>query len=61
MSSENWPMCDECGDPAVCLGADLVAPKWRCGGCCWKHDGNAAIRAHRAAEGIPRPIRQNAI
>ena len=30
----DYPRCYRCGRPAVCFGADLVAPKHRCPRCC---------------------------
>lgn len=32
-----YPRCDRHGLPAVCFGADLVAPRYRCPWCC-RHD-----------------------
>jgi len=46
-----WPRCEDCTLPAVCIGADLVAPAHLCGQCCPTHRGNDVTIAHTVAEG----------
>ena len=48
-----WPRCDDCTLPAVCVGAQLARPPENlCGQCCPTHCGNDASVWHRVAEGV---------
>lgn len=50
--------CDFCPLPAVCFGADLAAPRWRCPRCCHRdhhvqlHGPPDYLMGHEASEGI---------
>jgi transposase-like protein len=51
--------CDYCGLPAVCYGADLVDPRYRCPRCCREysqfggvHGPAEYLAGHAAAEGL---------
>lgn len=53
-----WPRCYRCPLPAVCFGADLVAPRHRCPRCCHRDHGVQThgpvdyLEGHEAAEGV---------
>lgn len=56
--SSTQSRCDHCGLPAVCFGADLIEPKYRCPRCCrrYRQSGGAHgpedyLAGHIAAEG----------
>lgn len=54
-----WPSCDFCARPAICFGADLANPRWRCPGCCRErpqfggpHGDSNHLVGHEYAEGV---------
>jgi hypothetical protein len=61
-TDDDHPRCDYCGLPAVCFGADLVAPKYRCPRHCRAnrqfggvHGPSDYLDGHMAAEGYTFP------